>query len=160
MSGVTATFTPASGFLPGTKVTVKIPGGAAGMTGADPTAGALAEGSTVKFKTGTYATLRLQQLLAELGYLPLTWAPSGSGSADDGGSASIPADAPAALAASVGASAANTSAPSTSAPSTSAADTSSAGSSSGTVSLNEQVADAHQPCHAARSPSSRATPPS
>jgi hypothetical protein len=48
VSGDTATFTPASGFLPGTAVTLKIPGGMAGMSGADASAGTLAEGSTVK----------------------------------------------------------------------------------------------------------------
>ena len=96
VAGDTATFTPASGFLPDTAVTLKIPGGAAGMTGADASAGTLAKGSTVRFKTGTYSLLRMQQILAQLGYLPLTWTPSASSAAADGGSASIPADAPAA----------------------------------------------------------------
>jgi peptidoglycan hydrolase-like protein with peptidoglycan-binding domain len=31
-------------------------------------------GWTISFRTGSYATLRLQQLLAQLGYLPLSWA--------------------------------------------------------------------------------------
>ena len=31
---------------------------------------------TVRFTTGSYSTLRLQQLLTELGYLPLTWTPA------------------------------------------------------------------------------------
>jgi hypothetical protein len=37
------------------------------------------EASTVTFTTGKYSTLRLQQLLAQLGYLPLTWTPAGAG---------------------------------------------------------------------------------
>ena len=113
VSGDTATFTPASGFLPDTAVTLKIP---ASMTGADASAGTLAKGSTVRFKTGTYSVLRLQQILAQLGYLPLTWTASASGSTADGASASIPADAPAA-----------------------------AGTGSATAGLNQQVADAYQP---------------
>jgi len=113
VSGDTATFTPASGFLPDTAVTLKIP---ASMTGADASAGTLAKGSTVRFKTGTYSVLRLQQILAQLGYLPLTWTASASDSTADGASASIPADAPAA-----------------------------AGTGSATAGLNQQVADAYQP---------------
>jgi peptidoglycan hydrolase-like protein with peptidoglycan-binding domain len=91
ISGATATFTPSSGYLPDTTVTLKIPGGKAGMTGAAATAGALRKASSLKFTTGTYSTLRLQQLLAQLGYLPLTWTPTASGSGE-----SIPAAAPAA----------------------------------------------------------------
>src|SRR6185437_11010077 len=81
VSGATATFTPASGFLPDTPVTLKIPGGPAGMMGADTSAGTLAKGSTVKFKTGSYSVLGLQQILTELGYVPLTWTPSADAAA-------------------------------------------------------------------------------
>ena len=88
VSGATATFTPSSGYLPDTKVTLTIPGG---MTGAAASAGTLKEPSSVTFTTGTYSTLGLQQILTQLGYLPLTWTPAASGSAG-----SIPADAPAA----------------------------------------------------------------
>jgi peptidoglycan hydrolase-like protein with peptidoglycan-binding domain len=84
VSGATATFTPSSGFVADTKVTVAIP---ASMTGADG-AGSLKTASSVTFTTGNYSTLRLQQLLAQLGYLPLTWAPTTTGSAS-----SAPADA-------------------------------------------------------------------
>jgi peptidoglycan hydrolase-like protein with peptidoglycan-binding domain len=91
ISGATATFTPSSGYLPDTTVTLKIPGGKAGMTGAAASAGALKKASSVTFTTGAYSTLRLQQLLAQLGYLPLTWTLTPSGPA-----ASIPAAAPAA----------------------------------------------------------------
>ena len=76
VSGKTATFTPSYGYLPGTTVTLKIPGGPAGMQGLADSAGVLAQPATVKFTTGTFSTLRLQQVLAQLGYLPLTWTPA------------------------------------------------------------------------------------
>jgi lipoprotein-anchoring transpeptidase ErfK/SrfK len=91
VNGATATFTPASGYLPHTKVTVAVPGGSSGMTAAAPSVGALSQPSTVKFTTGSYSTLGLQVLLAKLGYLPLTWSPSASGAGT-----TIPADAAAA----------------------------------------------------------------
>jgi peptidoglycan hydrolase-like protein with peptidoglycan-binding domain len=90
VSGATATFTPSYGYAPGTKVTLKIPGGAAGMAGTAASAGTLGTSSRVTFTTGGYSTLRLQQILAQLGYLPLTWTPAGETS--DG---VIPANAPA-----------------------------------------------------------------
>jgi peptidoglycan hydrolase-like protein with peptidoglycan-binding domain len=87
VSGATATFTPAYGYLPGTRVTLKIPGGAAGVQGLAASAGVLRHARTVKFTTGSFSTLRLQQVLAELGYLPLTW------TADSASPASlVPAD--------------------------------------------------------------------
>jgi len=64
-SGDTVVFTPSSGYPSGTKVTV---------TAADGT-GATAGTTTSTFKTGKYSTLRLQEILAQLGYLPLTWTP-------------------------------------------------------------------------------------
>jgi hypothetical protein len=56
--GRTAVFTPAAGYPARTRVTVH----------------ALTTAAT--FTTGTYSTLRLQQELARLGYLPLTWTPA------------------------------------------------------------------------------------
>jgi peptidoglycan hydrolase-like protein with peptidoglycan-binding domain len=76
VSGATATFTPSSGFLPDTKVKLAIPGTMTGSAG-----GTLTTASSVSFTTGTYSTLRLQQVLAQLGYLPLTWTPTAPGSA-------------------------------------------------------------------------------
>jgi Bacterial Ig-like domain/L,D-transpeptidase catalytic domain len=76
VSGATATFTPVSGYVADTTVTVKVPGGADGMLGAAASAGTIAKTSRTTFTTGTYSTLRLQQLLAQLGYLPLNWTPS------------------------------------------------------------------------------------
>ena len=86
VSGATATFTPSSGFVADTKVTLAIP---ADMTGAAG-AGSLKTASSVTFTTGSYSTLRLQQLLAQLGYLPLTWTPTATGTASP-----APAPAPA-----------------------------------------------------------------
>jgi peptidoglycan hydrolase-like protein with peptidoglycan-binding domain len=88
VTGATATFTPSSGYLPHTKVTLTVPGG---MTGAAASAGALKKPSSVTFTTGTYTPLGMQEILTQLGYLPFTWTPAAAGS--DG---SIPAGAPAA----------------------------------------------------------------
>jgi len=73
VTGATATFTPSYGYLPGTTVTLKIPGGNAGMRGLAASAGGLRKPATVTFTTGSFSTLRLQQVLSQLGYLPLTW---------------------------------------------------------------------------------------
>jgi peptidoglycan hydrolase-like protein with peptidoglycan-binding domain len=85
VSGATATFTPSSGYLPGTKVRLTIPGG---MTGAAASAGTLKKASSVTFTTGAYSTLGLQQILTQLGYLPLTWTATATGA---GATASTPA---------------------------------------------------------------------
>jgi L,D-transpeptidase catalytic domain/Bacterial Ig-like domain len=82
--GDDAVFTPAAGFLPDTKVTLKIPGGASGVQAAGtaqssvPGAGLLASSAQDTFTTGSYSTLRLQELLSELGYLPLNWTATGT----------------------------------------------------------------------------------
>lgn len=66
-------FTPATAFRPLTTVTISVPAGLRSTTGST-----LSRPYTVRFRTGPYSTLRLQQLLAQLGYLPLTWTPIGS----------------------------------------------------------------------------------
>ena len=70
-SGHTAVFTPASGYPASTKVTVTV---------ADGT-GTTASTTASTFTTGKYSTLRLQEILAQLGYLPLTWTPDAGSSA-------------------------------------------------------------------------------
>jgi Big-like domain-containing protein/L,D-transpeptidase-like protein len=75
VSGDTATFTPETGFQPGTTVTVTIPAGVRGA-GANPRV--VARTQKMRFTTGSYSTLRLQELLAQLGYLPFTFQPSDS----------------------------------------------------------------------------------
>ena len=71
--GKSAVFVPVLGFKPRTNVTVKVPAGGTGV--ASTGGGRLAAPVTAKFRIGTYRMARLEQLLAELGYLPLTWAP-------------------------------------------------------------------------------------
>jgi hypothetical protein len=56
-AGTTLTFTPSIGFAPRTHVTVTVPH----------------QAWSASYTTGTYSLLRLQQLLAQLDYLPLTW---------------------------------------------------------------------------------------
>jgi L,D-transpeptidase catalytic domain/Bacterial Ig-like domain len=65
-AGDTAVFTPAAGYQAGTKVTVTVavPGGTTDRS------------ISSSFTTGKYRTLRLQEVLAQLGYLPLTWTPA------------------------------------------------------------------------------------
>jgi peptidoglycan hydrolase-like protein with peptidoglycan-binding domain len=79
VDGDTAVFTPAVGYFQHSKVTLKIPGGANGMisvAGASAgSGGLLAANVTQSFTTGSFSILRLQQLLSQLGYLPLTWTP-------------------------------------------------------------------------------------
>ena len=77
VQGNAAVFTPAVGWSQKTKVTVKIPGGLAGVVSA---AGATAgDGGTLgsdvsqSFTTGSFSNMRLQQLMARLGYLPMTF---------------------------------------------------------------------------------------
>jgi hypothetical protein len=83
VAGSTAVFTPNTGYLPHTKVTVSIPGGAHGVAAAGATQQSTTPGlgylpGAVKetYTTGSFSTLRLQQVLAQLGYLPLTWTPA------------------------------------------------------------------------------------
>jgi hypothetical protein len=59
-NGTSLVFTPTTGFRPQTHVTITVPG----------------RTWTASYTTGTYSLLRMQQLLAQLGYLPLTWAAS------------------------------------------------------------------------------------
>jgi hypothetical protein len=96
VSGDTITFQPTLGWKPGTHVALSIPGGKGGVqaagldspgttTTAATDIGPLPESTSVKYTTGAYSTLRLQQLLTQLGYLPLTF------TADDPSAPAIPA---------------------------------------------------------------------
>jgi hypothetical protein len=58
-------FTPDTGFPPGTRVRVGVMDAAARDR----------SGYSAVFTTGGYSRLRLQQVLAQLGYLPMTWSP-------------------------------------------------------------------------------------
>ena len=68
--GKTVVFTPTSGYAPGTKVTVTADAGRQDGQHHD-----------VDVTTGKYSTLRLQEILAQLGYLPLTWTPAAGATA-------------------------------------------------------------------------------
>ncbi len=72
----TIVFTPSAAVAATTEETLLIPGGRSGersVTGLTLTASV-----TAVFQAGGWSTLRLEQLLAQLGYLPMTWNPSGS----------------------------------------------------------------------------------
>ncbi|MGH8980186.1 MAG: Ig-like domain-containing protein [Acidimicrobiales bacterium] len=69
--GRTMTFSPAAPFVPGVEYTLAIPGGAGGVVADDGEV--LAASDTVPFTVGPGSVTRLQQLLAQLGYLPLTY---------------------------------------------------------------------------------------
>ena len=70
-------FTPDTAFRPSSRVTVSVPAGLSGVRAAD--GGLLGKPVTDHFKTGGYSSLRLAEVLGQLGYLPLTWAPSENG---------------------------------------------------------------------------------
>ena len=72
-AGTTLTFTPSTPFFPGTRVRVIIPAGGSGLRSA--AGGVVAQTVTERFTTRHWSTLRLKQMLAQLGYLPLKWAP-------------------------------------------------------------------------------------
>jgi len=65
-SGDVAIFRPTKGYPPGTHVTVTV----AGLGNSRD------RSESSSFKTADYSTLRLQEILAQLGYLPLTWTPA------------------------------------------------------------------------------------
>ncbi|MFC0081325.1 L,D-transpeptidase family protein [Aciditerrimonas ferrireducens] len=71
----TLRFIPSQDQLPLTTVTVSVPGGPSGVHSA--TGGTLASTVTSSFEVRNGSILRLQELLAQLGYLPVTWTPSG-----------------------------------------------------------------------------------
>jgi L,D-transpeptidase catalytic domain len=91
VAGNAMTFIPAGGFPPASTVTVRVPGGRHGVRAA--TGRVLARTTIARFRTGRYRVLRLNQMLAELGYLPLTWAPvpgMGAQNGTPGGAAAQP----------------------------------------------------------------------
>jgi L,D-transpeptidase catalytic domain/Bacterial Ig-like domain len=73
-TGTTIEFTPTQGFPANSFVQVHIPSGATGIQAKG--GGALAGPAIMYFHTATYAAARLPELLAQLGYLPMTWTPS------------------------------------------------------------------------------------
>ncbi len=73
-SGTTLAFTPATPFEPNTKVRVRFRAGHLGLRSA--AGGLLASPVVDHLRTKGWSNLRLKQLLAQLGYLPLKWKPS------------------------------------------------------------------------------------
>ena len=67
VSADTATFTPQVGFTENTQVTVAVPA---------PAGTATTSATSVSFTTGQYSVLRLEQLLSQLGYIPVNWTPT------------------------------------------------------------------------------------
>ncbi len=76
INGTTYAFTPTGtlGFGPGALVSVTIPGGAGGPEA--KTGSYLAHAIKLTWTTTPGSVLRLQELLAEAGYLPVNWLPS------------------------------------------------------------------------------------
>jgi len=76
-SAISATdlqFTADGPLVPGTSETLTVPGGTAGVVAADGKH--MAANVTMHFGVAPGSTLRLQQLLAQLGYLPVTFTPA------------------------------------------------------------------------------------
>ncbi|HXS62244.1 MAG TPA: L,D-transpeptidase family protein [Streptosporangiaceae bacterium] len=79
VDGNAAVFVPASGIWQRTKVRVSIPTGPDGIrsSGGGVLSGiSTAASAGFSFTTGKFSEVRLLQLLAQLDYLPLTWAPA------------------------------------------------------------------------------------
>jgi peptidoglycan hydrolase-like protein with peptidoglycan-binding domain len=76
VAGTVATFTPRAVIDPAHPVTLRVPAGATGVRSAR---GGLLESRVVtRFSVRAPSDLRLAQLLAQLGYLPLSWNPAAS----------------------------------------------------------------------------------
>ena len=72
-----AVFTPSAGWSQKTKVRVKIPGGLAGVVSSGGAmagdGGTLGSNLSESFTTASFSNMRLQELMAQLGYLPMTF---------------------------------------------------------------------------------------
>lgn len=71
VSGATMTFSPAGGFVPYTSVNVSVPAGITGAAGSNTIP--LATAASTAFTVAAGSFTRLQELLAELGYMPVTF---------------------------------------------------------------------------------------
>jgi lipoprotein-anchoring transpeptidase ErfK/SrfK len=75
VNSTTMAFVSSAPLVPSSSVTVSVPAGPVGIVGA---AGqTLTQGATAHFAVSPGSTLRLQQLLAQLGYLPVSFTPAG-----------------------------------------------------------------------------------
>jgi hypothetical protein len=75
--GNTLIFTPSTPFPQSTKVTVSVPSGPGGIRAVN--GDLLTQSTTDQFTTGSYSQLGLAEMLAQLGYLPLTWVQADNG---------------------------------------------------------------------------------
>ena len=71
-------FMPSAAFRPSSRVTIEVPAGPSGIRSA--TGGLLTATLTDHFSTGAYTQEGLAELLAEQGYLPMTWSQTQNGS--------------------------------------------------------------------------------
>jgi hypothetical protein len=76
VQGHSLVFVPTAPFQPSTTIAVKVPAGPSGVHSAD--GGLLTSAVTAHFTTAAYSQEGLAILLAQQGYLPLTWGPAGS----------------------------------------------------------------------------------
>jgi lipoprotein-anchoring transpeptidase ErfK/SrfK len=74
-NATTLSYALASPLIPSSQVTVTVPGGAHGLKSAN--GGTLNSSQSIAFGVAAGDTLRLQQLLAQLNYLPVGFSPSG-----------------------------------------------------------------------------------
>ncbi len=81
-TGSMLSFAANAPFSPSTRYTLVIPGGRTGLHSAG--GGLLARSMRVRFLTGGYSQLRLAEVLSQLGYLPMTWQPTGEESLSSG----------------------------------------------------------------------------
>ncbi len=75
VAGRTLIFTPDAPIAPATRVTLRIPAGPGGVR--STAGGTLARPVTIRLRTERYQPVRIAELLSLLGYLPLSWQPSG-----------------------------------------------------------------------------------
>jgi peptidoglycan hydrolase-like protein with peptidoglycan-binding domain len=73
-SGSRLTFTPSAPFAPETRYTLRIGAGSSGLKSA--LGGVLRAPVVVRFTTASYSDLRLDEVLSQLGYLPMTFQPT------------------------------------------------------------------------------------
>jgi peptidoglycan hydrolase-like protein with peptidoglycan-binding domain len=93
VSADTVQFVPTTGFPELTHVRVIVPAGSAGVRSTD--GGLLTTRAVDRFFTGGYAVMRAEQLLAQLGYLPLTWSGASVSATDANAQLSAAYDPPA-----------------------------------------------------------------
>jgi len=93
VSGASFVFTPEGAFAPGTRVTVTVPGGRTGVV--DAAGHHLARTAAFAYTVGSLGVIRAEQILAQLGWLPVRFEPAVRGPLDDDALAKAAFDPPA-----------------------------------------------------------------